>query len=123
MLSGACPTLCWLLPLAFGLDARKFDAAAVRAELPNTWHLFVAAAVVGFLVNTSSFLVIKRTNVVMLKLLAIARNALVVFSGILFFQETVTPMQFVGYAITLVFFVVYNLAQFNPELCAADYPR
>ena len=40
----------------------------------------------GFLVNTSSFMVIQRTNVVMLKLLAIARNAVVVFSGIVLFQ-------------------------------------
>ena len=95
----------------------------MRAELPHTWQWFALATLIAFLVNTSSFLVIKRTNVVMLKLLAIARNALVVFSGILFFQETVTPMQFVGYAITLAFFVVYNLAQFYPELCAADYPR
>ena len=31
-------------------------------------------------------MVIQRTNVVMLKLLAIARNAVVVFSGIVLFQ-------------------------------------
>ena len=112
----------------------------MRAELPHTWQWFALATLIAFLVNTSSFLVIKRTNVVMLKLLAIARNALVVFSGILFFQapsrpkvpcrpprpspltslppplqDRVTPIQFLGYSITLVFFAVYNLMQFYPE--------
>ena len=85
--------------------------AEVSAQLPQTWHLFALATVLAFLVNTSSFLVIKRTNVVMLKLLAIARNALVVCSGILLFGDRVTPIQFLGYSITLFFFVVYNCAQ------------
>ena len=140
-------------------------------------------------------MVIQRTNVVMLKLLAIARNAVVVFSGIVLFQvsrrqwsvgrgsghapqnplllstlllhpsppssstlllhdpqasssssplplhapphpapcsrlpfdscrcrcrshlqDRVTPIQFLGYAITLFFFVLYNVFQFHPEL-------
>jgi hypothetical protein len=133
-------------------------------------------------------MVIQRTNVVMLKLLAIARNAAVVCSGILLFQvsrwqwaeapttllrtpfllhtrppstftlllhppqassssctltlhaaphevpsfrlplypcrcrcrsylqDRVTPIQFLGYAITLFFFVLYNVFQFHPEL-------
>jgi len=110
-------TLFWLAPLALMTDVRRMKWQEVQDSLPETWHLFVLAAVVGFLVNTSSFLVIKRTNVVMLKLLAIARNALVVVSGIVIFGDTVTPMQFVGYAITLSFFVFYNFVQFNPDVC------
>lgn len=55
----------------------------------------------------------------MLKLLAIARNALVVVSGIVIFGDHVTPMQFVGYAVTLSFFVFYNFVQFNPDTCAS----
>ena len=53
---------------------------------------------------------IKRTNVVMLKLLAISRNALVVFAGIMAFHDQVAPIQFVGYAISLTFFAAYNLS-------------
>ena len=55
-----------------------------------------------------SFLVIKRTNVVMLKLLAISRNALVVFAGIVLFSEHVSELQFVGYSISIAFFAAYN---------------
>ena len=55
-----------------------------------------------------SFLVIKRTNVVMLKLLAISRNALVVLAGILLFADQVSRVQFVGYTISIVFFALYN---------------
>jgi len=109
-------TLLWLMPLAYLVDVRKMDVPAVLAELPHSWHLFVLSTLIGFLVNTSSFMVIQRTNVVMLKLLAIARNAVVVFSGIVLFQDRVTPIQFLGYAITLFFFVLYNVFQFHPEL-------
>ena len=55
-----------------------------------------------------SFLVIKRTNVVMLKLLAISRNALVVFAGIVLFSDQVSSIQFCGYALSLTFFALYN---------------
>jgi len=110
-------TLFWLAPLALTIDLRHFDAQVVMSKLPYTWHYFLIASAIGFLVNTSSFLVIQRTNVVMLKLLAIARNALFVFSGIVFFEDKVTPIQFVGYTVTLVFFVVYNMLQFYPNAC------
>ena len=51
---------------------------------------------------------IKRTNVVMLKLLAISRNALVVLAGILLFADQVSRVQFCGYALSLTFFALYN---------------
>ena len=68
--------------------------------------------------NTSSFMVIQRTNVVMLKLLAIARNALVVFAGIMLFSDRVSTLQFVGYSISLTFFALYNYLQIRPDGCA-----
>lgn len=49
----------------------------------------------------------------MLKLLAISRNALVVVSGIVLFQDTVGPLQLAGYLMSLFFFGVYA-----PLLCA-----
>ena len=55
--------------------------------------------------------VIKRTNVVMLKLLAISRNALVVILGVVIFNEHVSQLQLVGYSISLGFFVLYNYLQ------------
>ena len=50
-------------PLDLPRPPRLPASQEVRDSLPETWHLFVLAAVIGFLVNTSSFLVIKRTNV------------------------------------------------------------
>jgi len=79
--------------------------------LPKTWPFFAIVSVLGFVVNITSFLVIQRTNVIMLKLLSISRNALVVFAGIICFSETVTLYQFAGYSITLVSFVVYSVLQ------------
>ena len=59
---------------------------AIRCDLSPTLALLARS-----LVAVVSFLVIKRTNVVMLKLLAISRNALVVFAGIMAFSDQVHP--------------------------------
>ena len=70
--------------------------------------LFCAAASLGFLVNISSFLVIKEVGSVALKVLGTARNAgLVLFSAV-FLGEQITPTQTVGYAICLAAFALYN---------------
>ncbi len=88
-------------------ESRRF----FRRELPANARLFALNMALGFVVNVAGFLVIKRTNVVTLKLLAIARNALVVVAGVLVFDETVGELQLLGYAISLTFFLVYNYFQ------------
>ena len=92
-------------------------------SLPETWHLFALNAVLGFLVNVVSFLVIKRTNVVMLKLLAISRNALVVFVGIVLFADHVSGIQFLGYTLSILFFAAYNYILLKEKRAAADARR
>ena len=47
----------------------------------------------------------------MLKLLAVARNALVVVSGMLLYDDKVSLLQACGYSVSLLFFVVYNWLQ------------
>ena len=75
------------------------------AEQPQ---LFALSFILGFLVNVASFLVIKRTSSVMLKLMGTARNAgLVLFSAV-FLGDEITATQAVGYAICLFFFGLYN---------------
>ena len=91
------------------VELPRFPYRRFINNFPLTWHLFLGNALLGFLVNVVSFLVIKRTNVVMLKLLAISRNAFVVFAGIMLFGDVVGEVQFVGYAVSLVFFVAYNV--------------
>lgn len=101
------------LAVAAVIELPKFPRHRFLASLPHTWHLFAANALLGFLVNVVSFLVIKRTSVVMLKLLAISRNCLVVFAGIVLFGDDVSHLQFCGYTISLVFFVIYNVLLFR----------
>merc|ERR1712147_130621 len=76
----------WVIFAALLLDVPKFNAGQFLDHLPKTWYIFALVAMLGFAVNVTSFLVIQRTNVIMLKFLSIARNALVVFAGIICFS-------------------------------------
>ena len=105
-MSPASAICAWIVAGVFELP--HFPRHRFLASLPHTWHLFALNMLLGFLVNVVSFLVIKRTSVVMLKLLAIARNAVVVMAGILLFSEHVSNTQLVGYSVSISFFVVYN---------------
>ena len=73
----------------------------------HTTHLSFTRAL-PLLLAVVSFLVIKRTNVVMLKLLAISRNALVVCAGVALFADQISTTQLCGYALSLTFFAAYN---------------
>lgn len=75
---------------------------------------FAAAAVLGFAVNLASFLVIKRTSSVMLKVMGTARNAGLVLFSATFLNEPITPMQSFGYAVCLAFFGYYNHLKMRP---------
>ena len=84
--------------------------AASVGEHPGVYLLAMA---LGFAVNIASFLVIKRTSSVMLKLMGTARNAgLVLFSAV-FLGDTITPMQTAGYGLCLAFFGLYNYFKMN----------
>jgi len=101
-----------------------FGAAALtelpRVLLPANWRravglvaseplLFVCSAALGFGVNLCTFLVIKSTNSVTLKVLGTARNAgLILFSAVAY-QERISQLEAVGYAISLLSFAAYNV--------------
>lgn len=103
----------WMWGLALVLEvptALKEDSFSRPMQHPWTIGL---AMVLGFAVNVASFLVIKRTSSIMLKLMGTARNAgLVLFSAI-FLGETITGLQAFGYFVCLVFFGVYNYFKMN----------
>jgi len=120
--------LLYISPATFVFTA----AAAATIELPRFkpgdirnppiepfWVGIGLTCLLGCLINLSSFLVIQRTNVVMLKLLSISRNAGVVVSGVVLFGEVISPIQACGYVITLIFFVVYNYLQITAAQAAA----
>jgi len=112
--------LCYIAPSSFFFTA----ISAIVIELPRFrwkeirdppiapfWMCLLMSGVLGFLTNLASTLVIKRTNVVMLKLLSISRNAIIVVCGVVAFQDKVTLIQVLGYAGTLFFFAVYSYLQ------------
>ena len=86
-----------------------FSAAAVtelpRLSLPSKWH---RAAALGFGVNLCTFLVIKATNAVTLKVLGTARNAGLVLFSAFWYHETISQLEATGYAVSLLAFAAYN---------------
>ena len=99
---------CWMWGLAAIIELPTARREGAFALVPLHARGFAMAALLGFLVNVASFLVIKRTSSVMLKLMGTARNAgLVLFSAV-FLHETITLTQTAGYAMCLAFFGLYN---------------
>ena len=107
----------WLAPTS----ALWLFAASAVHELPKVlrteaWRIplanplpFVASAVLGFLVSVCTFLVIKATNSVTLKVLGTARSAGLVVWSALFLGERITPLELGGYSLSLCAFAVYNV--------------
>ena len=69
---------------------------------------FCLAASLGFCVNMAAFLVIKNAGSVMLKVLGTARNAGLVVFGAMVLGEAITPVELLGYALSLTAFGAYN---------------
>jgi len=98
----------WMFGLAIFIElpaALREDAFKLIPQHPS--H-FALAVVLGFAVNIASFLVIKCTSSVMLKLMGTARNAGLVLFSALFLGEEITSLQALGYVLCLIFFGMYN---------------
>ena len=85
-------------------------ALASRAWTVPLSHplLFVASATLGLAVNLCTFLVIKATGSVTLKVLGVARNAGLVLWSAYVLGEAVSPLEAVGYSISLAAFAAFN---------------
>lgn len=64
--------------------------------------------ILGFGVNIITFLVIKYTNAVTLKVIGVARSVGLVWFGIMTQGDVVNSRQLVGYGLSIVFFFVYS---------------
>ncbi|KAH8088664.1 hypothetical protein JL720_6614 [Aureococcus anophagefferens] len=91
----------WMWGLALFLEVPKLRASGDFAKITENGDVFLIAALLGFAVNVASFLVIKRTSSVMVKLLGTARNAGLVLLSALALGEEVTAQQALGYGICL----------------------
>mmetsp|Transcript_15323 Transcript_15323/g.47460 ORF Transcript_15323/g.47460 Transcript_15323/m.47460 type:complete len:333 (+) Transcript_15323:304-1302(+) len=98
----------WMWGLAMFIEVPRLLERGDQRVLAERWYVFLGAAVLGFAVNVASFLVIKRTSSVMVKILGTARNAGLVLLSALVMGEEVTAQQAAGYALCLGFFGAYN---------------
>lgn len=96
-----------LLVLSWSLERHVLltdGGSAVISQIP--W--LCASGCIGMVVNFSSFFVIQFISSLMAKLVVVARSAALVIYLILVWNEAWTPMQLVGYSITLVAFIGYS---------------
>lgn len=86
-------------------DMARSNAAALVGRYPLQ---FLAAASMGFAVNSLSYIVIQTASSLTLKVLGIVKNAVVVWLGMALYTETVTPLQGAGYGLSMLAFVWYQ---------------
>ena len=104
---------CLIFAIVFGRSGSANDLPkalaqeAWRVPLSQPW-LFVGSAGLGIFVSFSSFLVIKSTNSVTLKVLGTARSAGLVVWSALVLGENVTTLEGSGYTLSLLAFAAYN---------------
>jgi len=103
----------WMWGVALLAEVPTARARGDLAIVLGNPAVFGVAALLGFAVNVASFLVIKRTSSVMIKLLGTARNAGLVLVSALALGDEVTRTQAAGYVLTLGFFAVYNYLKFR----------
>lgn len=98
----------WLIIGSLILEFRPMlesGAFLLMAERPAK---FLAAAMMGFAVNSLAYIVIQSASSLTLKVLGTVKNALVVCLGIVLLAETVTGLQGFGYGISIAAFFWYQ---------------
>ena len=107
-------TIAWLVGIALLTEVR---AIYERGSIWLMWlhpGMFAGAALAGGVVNFSSFLLVKRTSSMTVKLLMMVRNAgLVLFSALVLGEET-TPLELAGYGGLVVCFVAFTVERARP---------
>ena len=74
-------------------------------------HRYLVAAMLGFIVNTLTYAVIKSAGSLTLKVCGQAKNALVILSSMYLFKAQVSWTQVLGYSLSLLGFAVYQIGK------------
>lgn len=80
----------------------------INLEILVTRPQFLVSGILGFLVNLLSFMVVRETSALSLRVISQARNISVVLGSCLFFEETLTMNQIIGYIISLFGTAIYH---------------
>ncbi|KAG8471100.1 hypothetical protein KFE25_009521 [Diacronema lutheri] len=95
-----------ITPVAYAFEREQL-AAAVRAGRVDARALLLNA-VLAFLLNVSSLLLVKRTSALTLKVVGVLKDWLVIIASFLVFHSAVTGMQWVGYAVAFAGVLLYT---------------
>mmetsp|Transcript_34511 Transcript_34511/g.87567 ORF Transcript_34511/g.87567 Transcript_34511/m.87567 type:complete len:175 (+) Transcript_34511:17-541(+) len=108
----------WMVPFIL-LElpvALKHDSFSIATDHPL---LFIGAGCSGFFVNITSFLLVKRTSSMTFKLLTMMRNGGLVLASGLFFGETITRLEALGYGGLMLCFGLYTYVKASESAAAA----
>ncbi len=97
----------WVLLFVIIVELRHFDSTTWDMFINNK-GAFLFSSVMAISTNAINAVVIQHTNALMLKLVATARNGVLVLFNAAVMGEVVTGIQFCGYSVSLVGFLFYN---------------
>lgn len=87
----------WLVLGSVWLEVPTILANGSLGVVALAPYKFLAAAAMGFTVNSLAYIVIQTASSLTLKVLGTVKNAVVVWAGIVFLQEKVTGLQVRGW--------------------------
>ena len=97
----------WVLLFVIIVEFRHFDSTTWDMFINNK-GAFLFSSVMAISTNAINAVVIQHTNALMLKLVATARNGVLVLFNAAVMGEVVTGIQFCGYSVSLAGFLFYN---------------
>lgn len=89
------------------LESRSLVEQGGIALLRSHPLRFLFVSSLGFLTNMCSIIVIRITSPLTLKVVAHLKSMITILMGILLYRDVVTPMQWIGYALSVGGFVLY----------------
>lgn len=101
----------WLFLASYLFEYSKMVENNAFDTIANNKVLFVLASIMGIGVNFLSYLVIQYTSSLTMKILGTARNIVTIMVGVVFYKETVSLNEALGYGVALIGFAGYNVAK------------
>jgi len=103
-----------LCAAAFVEGPALFYEGKYRVMIDFPWY-FVACCILGFGVNFAGMAVVQTTSALTCKILNTIRGIGVIVFGLVFYSEQCSTLEMCGYAVALLGFTLYNVAQYNAD--------